>query len=298
MTAPTVLVTGATGLIGRHCAAPLAASGFRVVTTSRRGQGGDLRMDCLDPGAVERVLSQVRPSHLVHLAWHDGASDRWTSARNLDWVAASLHLLKTFAAAGGRRAVMVGSCAEYDWSAPAEGPLRETTPPGPATLYGAAKAATGLAAMAGAGVLGLSLAWARPFFCYGPGEPEGRLFGDLVRGLGAGRPVDCTDGLQRRDFLMSADIGRALAEILKSPVEGPVNVASGVAVPVREVIMTLAREMGRADLVRLGARSRPKDDPALIAADVTRLREEVGFTPRFDLLSGVRATLAAEGGLA
>jgi nucleoside-diphosphate-sugar epimerase len=297
MTAPAVLVTGATGLIGRQVLAPLAAQGFRVLAASRAGRdlaGAEgVRLDCLDRGSVERALTTLRPRHLIHLAWHDG-KDRWGAAANLAWVGASLDLLAAFAAAGGRRAVMVGSCAEYDWSLAGAGPLDEATPLRPATLYGAAKAATGIAAVGGAGALGLSLAWARPFFCYGPGEPEGRLFGDLIKGLAAGRAVDCTDGRQRRDFLHTEDLGRALADLLASGVEGAVNVASGRAIAVADLIAALARAMGRDELVRLGAKARPAGDPDLIEADISRLREEVGFRPRHDLSSGVRATLAAE----
>lgn len=288
MTRKRVLLTGASGLIGRQTAAALAARGFDVIPVSRRGPG--LRGHLLaDP---EAVASAARADHMLHLAWHDGP-DRMNAPANLDWVGASLRLLSAFAATGGRRAVMVGSCAEYDWQGP--GRMDETTPLRPASIYGAAKAATSLAAVAGARTLGLSLAWARPFFCYGPGEPEGRLIGDLVRGLLAGRPVDCTDGLQRRDYLHTADLGRALAELMESPVEGPVNIGSGDAIAVRDLVGAFARAAGREDLIRLGAIARRPNDPPLIEADVTRLRDEVGFTPHYDLESGVRAVLKAEG---
>jgi nucleoside-diphosphate-sugar epimerase len=297
MTAGTVLLTGATGLIGRQTVLPLMERGLRVFAASRSGRAvgpaDGVALDCLSRDAVRRVIERTSPTHLVHLAWHDGAHDRWTSAANLDWVGASLDLISVFARNGGRRAVLAGSCAEYDWTLAGNGPLGEDAPLRPATLYGAAKAATGIAAMAGVQALGLSLAWARPFFCFGPGEPEGRLCGDLMAGLGQGRTVDCTDGVQRRDFLMTEDLGRALAALLDSRAEGAVNVGSGEATEVRTLILALAREMGREDLVRLGARPRPASDPAVILADVTRLRTETGFRPRHDLLSGVRATLAA-----
>lgn len=78
---------------------------------------------------------------------------------------------------------------------------------------------------------------------------------------------------------------------------GAVNVASGAATPVGDVIAALAGAMGRADLVRLGARARPASDPDLIVADVSRLRAQVGFRPTDDLASGVAATLRAEGAL-
>lgn len=286
MSGARVLLTGATGLIGRQTVRQLEEAGFAVVAVSR-ARGDDLLRD------PEAVVARAGADHLIHLAWHDGAKDRWSSAANLDWVGASLRLLRAFAEAGGKRAVMVGSCAEYDWTG--DGHLSETAPLRPATVYGAAKAATGMAAMAGAGVMGVSLAWARIFFCYGPGEPEGRLFGDIVKGLAAGREVACTDGLQRRDFLHTADVGRALAQLLASPVEGAVNIGSGRAVAVRDLIGALARALGREDLIRLGARPRPAGDPPLIEADTGRLATDVGFRPVHDIESGVRAVLAADG---
>ncbi|SPH18092.1 dTDP-glucose 4,6-dehydratase [Defluviimonas aquaemixtae] len=291
ITAGRVLLTGASGLIGRQVAAPLRALGFEVVPVTRRTGGliGDILTD------PEGLVVRAEADHLIHLAWYDGP-DRWHGPENLDWVGASLHLLRAFAEAGGKRAVMVGSCAEYDWTG--QGRLSETSPIRPATLYGTAKAATGMAALAGAEALGLSLAWARPFFCYGPGEPRGRLFGDLIRGLMAGEEVDCTDGLQKRDFLHTEDIGRALAALLASPTEGAVNIGSGEAVAVKDMIGTLARALGREHLVRLGARARPEGDPPLIEADVTRLSREVGFRPAYDMERGILAVLDAEGALA
>lgn len=288
MSAGRVLVTGATGLIGRHLAAPLAARGYEVVALSRHGAG--LRGDLLaDP---EGVAERAGADHLIHLAWHDAPTGRWTAAENLDWVVATLRLLRAFARQGGKRAVLVGSCAEYDWTG--AGRLSETTPLRPATPYGAAKAATGLAAMGLAGALGLSLVWARPFFIYGPGEPQGRLFGDIIKGLAAGAPVACTDGLQGRDFLHAADVAGALAHLLASNAEGAVNIGSGTAVEVRAMIATLARAMGREDLIRLGARPRPADDPARIEADITRLAA-TGFRPRYTMETGIADVLAAEG---
>lgn len=296
MTTRHVLLTGASGLIGRQCVPALLAAGFRVTVLSRHGEAVEgaaaLKADLLDHDATKAAVTEAGASHLLHLAWHAGAKDRWTSPANLDWVSATFALVQAFAAAGGKRTVGAGSCAEYDWSAIT---LSEDTPLRPATLYGAAKAAAGLALTKAAPALNLSFAWARPFFCYGPGEPSGRLFGDLVKGLKAGEPVNCTDGLQRRDFLHTDDIAGALTALLSSDVQGPVNVASGEAIPVRDLIMEAANQMDRPDLIRLGVIPRPPTDPPLLAADTARLNGEVGFRPRHTLQSGVAQVLAAEG---
>ena len=291
-----VLLTGATGLIGRQCIAPLEAMGHEVLAVSRSGRsvGGasGIAVDLLDSANVSETVHAVKADALLHLAWHDHPADRWTSPANLDWAAATLRLVRDFAAAGGTRVLAVGSCAEYEWT---DAPLAETAALKPASLYGSTKAATSLALTAAAPAMDISLAWARIFFCYGPGEPKGRLLGDLITGLTRGEPVDCTDGLQVRDFLHTADIGRALAATLESDVTGAINVARGEGTEVREIIQTVARLLGADALVRLGARDRPPGDAPFVVADTRRLKDEVGFRPDLDHESGLLDLLRAEG---
>lgn len=289
-----VLLTGATGLIGPHAAEALAGAGYDVVTVGRKAPAGPhphLRADLLDVAERRAAVREAGASHLLHLAWQ-GEGDRWNGAANLDWAAATIGLVREFAEQGGTRAVCAGSCAEYDWAEPL---LSETSPLAPRTLYGKAKAATGALLTGAAPALGLSLAWARIFFCYGPGEPRGRLLGDLVHGLRRGERVACTDGRQERDFLHTADVGRALAAVLLSPLDGAVNIGSGRATPVRQLIETAAGLIGRPDLIDLGARPRPPEDPDRLVADTARLAA-TGFAPRFDLRAGLADCIARMAG--
>jgi nucleoside-diphosphate-sugar epimerase len=263
----------------------LLAAGYAVTILSRNGEAPEgattLRADLLDHAATKAAVQEAKATHLLHLAWHAGARDRWTSPANLDWVAATFALVQAFAAAGGKRAVCVGSCAEYDWDAET---FSEDTPLRPATLYGAAKAAAGLALTKAAPSLNISLAWARVFFCYGPGEPPGRLFGDLVKGLKAGETVDCTDGEQRRDFLHTADIAAALTALLSSKTEGPINIASGTAIPVHELIIEAANQMGRLDLIRLGAIQRSPTDPPPVGGGESNNMNAIAIKQRITML--------------
>ena len=283
-----VLVTGATGLIGKMAVRALADAGFHVVATCRNGsvENADqvIHADILNENSTKSLLSRANASHLVHMAWHGGAAGRWTGPENQQWGAATIRLVREFAKAGGKRAVCAGSCAEYDWSHPV---LHENSLLKPATAYGKAKADTGTELIKTADDLGLSLTWARIFFCYGPNEPKGRLLGDLLNGLMQGEPVDCTDGLQERDFLHTGDIGRALAVLLNSDLTGAVNLASGQATPVRDLINMAAKLLERPDLIRLGAIPRAPDDPPILVADTTRLNS-IGFEPNFDLKSGIQ----------
>ena len=141
-----VLITGATGLLGRHAAAALEGRGFRVHGLARKG--AEHAVDLFDSDAVRACLEAVRPSHLLHLAWITAPGRYWNAPENLEWQSASLDLVRAFHAAGGRRAVIAGSCAEYDWETLPDAPIDEGFPCRPASLYGAAKNALRIAVAA------------------------------------------------------------------------------------------------------------------------------------------------------
>jgi nucleoside-diphosphate-sugar epimerase len=289
-----ILLTGATGFIGRHALTQLEAAGhdMHAVTTRERPPGGDrVTWHHADLLASADVVAEVAPEVLLHLAWYVEPGRYWTAPENVRWVEASLALLRAFAAAGGRRAVVAGTSAEYDWHAVGRRCHEQTTPLRPATLYGAAKHALHSAAAAYAEQAGFELAWGRIFFVYGPGEPDGRLVPSVGRALLAGKPVPTTRGDQVRDFMHVEDVAAAFAALADSHSRGAVNIGSGAPVTVREVVDALAQLIGRPDLLRSGALPAREGDPPRLVADVARLRDEVGFAPRIGLREGLAGTL-------
>ncbi len=288
-----MLVTGATGFVGRPTVAALAGEGFEVHALSSRLEPpavagvqwhrADLRSDL----EVDALLADLAPEQLLHMAWEVQPGRFWDAPENLLWVERSLHLVRAFAEAGGRRAVLLGTCAEYDWSR-ARAPLEELTSPlTPSTLYGVAKDALRRVLTAYAEQVGFELAWGRLFFLYGPREAPGRLVSSLITSLLAGEPVATTAGAQRRDFMHVDDVAGGIAALLASGVTGPVNLASGVARTVAEVVDQIALATGRGELIERGALADRPGEPALLVADTTRLRDEVGFTQRIDLADGI-----------
>jgi nucleoside-diphosphate-sugar epimerase len=292
---PRVLVTGATGFVGRQTLAPLQALGFDVHMLD---YGPPVEIppgviahsaNLLEAAGRAAVIDAVRPTHLLHLAWYVEHGKFWEADENLAWTAASFDLLRRFTAAGGQRAVFAGTCAEYDWSAP---PLRErTTPLRPATLYGFCKRLLFETAADWAERNRCSLAWGRVFFLYGPHEPPVRLVPSVIGALLRGEPALCSIGTQVRDFLHVADVAGAFAALLKSPVTGPVNIAGGQPTTIAEMVRILGEECGQPGLVRLGALPLAANDPPDLTADATRLLSEVGYRPRFGLRSGLRDTV-------
>src|SRR5258708_4111832 len=97
---------------------------------------------------------------------------------------------------------------------------------------------------------------------------------------------------QIRSFLHGADVGAAFAQLLDSEVQGPVNIGADERIALAELIERIALEIGRPDLVRLGARSAPADEPALLVPDVHRLPDEVQLRPRDSLGGGISDTIA------
>jgi nucleoside-diphosphate-sugar epimerase len=284
-----VLVTGARGFVGSHALRALVAAGFEVHAVSR-GASGDAhsavqchRGDLLVPGFPAAVVRAVRPTHLLHLAWETTHGTYWSSPANVQWTEASLALARAFFANGGRRMVGVGTCAEYDWS---DGVCdEETTTIRPATLYGQAKAALADALRSHDG-----FTWARLFFVYGSGEAPQRLVPSVASALLRGEVARCTAGEQRRDFIHVADCASALVRLLEAEKDGAFNVATGTAVPVKDVVRTIAAALHAEDRVAFGALPDREDEAPLVVGVADRLKA-LGWSPAYDLRTGIEEAL-------
>ena len=300
-----VLVTGASGCIGRHLVPALVERGWDVhaLTSGRTGAEGVLDSgakmgqgvtwhtgDLLRTGDADKVVAAASPTHLVHLAWYI-APGRWAAApENFDWVQASLGLVRAFKAHGGSRVVTAGSCLEYDWR---YGYCSEAlTPCTPHTIYGACKHALQILTSALARDGSVASAWARIFFIYGPHEHPDRLVAAVVRSLLAGEPARTSHGRQVRDYLFVEDVADALVRLLESDVAGPINIASGQAIALRDIIFQIGRQMGRSELIQLGAIPQATTDTPIVVGDTSRLTAELDWQPRWDLAQGIEKTIA------
>ena len=300
-----VLLTGASGFVGRHALAALTAAGHEVHAVARPrcveatgvsaeaaglSQAAGVVWHEADLLAGCEVVDAVEPEVLVHLAWYAEHGKFWTSVENIRWVEASLALLRAFAGAGGRRVVIAGTCAEYKWL-PEGGVYAESAPLRPATLYGAAKHGLHVVCGAFAEQAGISLAWGRLFFLYGPFEAPERFIPSLLLPLLRRERASMTEGTQIRDFLHVVDAGAAFAALADSSLTGAVNIASGKGITLREIATLIARHAGSVELLDVGGISRREGEPSSIVADVHRLEGELGWRPRIALEDGVRDTV-------
>ena len=291
-----VLLTGASGFIGNHCLDALLKRNFDVHAVSSKGHSNYSQQDVqwhhadLHNGEhVLRLINEVRPYYLLHLAWDVTPGFYWNSLENLRWVRSSLGLLQAFIDGGGKRAVMAGSCAEYDWS---YGYCTETqTPLNPKTLYGVCKNAMNAMITKAGEEAGISTAWGRLFFLFGPGEHADRLVPSVITSLLRGEDVPCTHGNQIRDYIYVNDAAEGFAALLDSEFNGPVNIASGRPIFLKDLIGLIAQITGHQELIKLGSLAAAGDDPPLLLADTRLLNDVIGFTPKYELLQGMQETV-------
>jgi nucleoside-diphosphate-sugar epimerase len=289
-----VLVTGASGFLGRHCLPLLISKGYEVHALSRRPAAMEApgvswhEGDLLRPGCASGLIGELRPDSLLHLAWCVAPGKFWEALENVEWLRASLEMLSAFTASGGKRIVGAGSGAEYDGSG---GECKEdSTRLLPATLYGTSKHALERIIHSLGWRTGLSSAWGRIFCLYGPHEYPSRLVASVVQSLLRGEPALCSEGTQVRDFLHVEDVAAAFVALLESEVQGAVNIGSGDPVTVKNLIEEIGRQTGRPELLRFGARD-ASGEPLRVWANVERLANEVGWAPRYDLKDGIRQTI-------
>lgn len=273
-----VLLTGATGFVGRQVLADLARRGLAVRVVLRPDQPVPEEAeaalhtpDALAEGPAWWQAACTDIITVIHCAWHVTPSEYLTSPLNTRCLVGTLRLGQGALAAGVQRVVGIGTCFEYDLRARV---LSTDTALAPETPYALAKVAAfhGLSGLfAGTDT---RFSWARLFHLYGEGEKPGRLVSYLRAQLEAGEPAELTRGTQIRDFMDVAEAGALIVDLALSAHEGAANICSGVPITTRQLAERIADGYGRRDLLRFGARAEHLVDPDCILGIPTRLPAE------------------------
>lgn len=308
-----VLITGVTGFAGSHLAELLVADGrFQVYGIHRTRSGlhnirnvADrlqlLECDLRDPSSVERVLADVRPEWVFHLAAQSFVPSSWTAPyETMDTnVLGQLNLLEAVRKLRLSCRVQVAcSSEEYGLVYRHEVPIREEQPLRPLSPYAVSKIAQDFLAYQYHRSYGVDVVRTRAFNHAGPrqGEPFvisnfAKQIAEMERGLRP--PVLQVGNLDaQRDFTDVRDIVRAYVLALEHGAPGEVyNIASGETHIIRSVLESLvAMSRVRLEVRTDPARLRPSDVPILLG-DASRFRACTGWKPEIPLEQTLRDTL-------
>jgi UDP-glucose 4-epimerase len=301
------LVTGGAGFIGSHLADALLAAGHQVRIVDDLSNG--LRANV--PAGAEFLEGSVADEAVarqavdaVDVVFHQAAlgsvrrsveAPLLTNRANID---GSLAILEAARQAGARRVVVASSSSVYGGVAPL--PSREDAPTAPKSPYAVTKVALENYARVFATLLETEAVCLRYFNVYGPRQRSDSEYAAAVplfiAALRAGEPVTIYgDGEQTRDFTFVGDAVAANLLAAEAPADrcsGRVyNVAGGVRHSVRDLLQTIAEELG-VEAQAEHAPPRP-GDVRDSHADVSAAKQDLGYVPSTTLREGIRQTLAA-----
>ncbi|MCB2254742.1 NAD(P)-dependent oxidoreductase [Pseudomonas chlororaphis] len=278
-----VLVTGATGFVGRHLVAVLLARGCTVRAVARDAEkaagmlwindvdfvSADIHAADLDVVALTEGIDA-----LAHLAWPGLPNYRalFHFEHNL---MADYGFIKRVVEAGVKQVLVTGTCFEYGMQS---GPLSEWVEPRPSNPYGLAKHSLQLFLRELQQQTPFTLQWARLFYLHGAGQNPNSLLAALDRAIDAGEAsFDMSAGEQLRDFLAIETAAAYLAAILqRRDFDGVVNCASGQPIAVRTLVEQRLRERGAALDLNLGHYPYPAHEPLAFWAVTDRLQQLLG----------------------
>ena len=314
MNKPHILIVGGAGYIGSHMVKDLLAAGYPVVTLDNlsRGHrsllpGGEfVEGDMGDPDVLDGVFRQYPVKAVMHFAAHSqvGESVQHPMMYYRNNVANTITLLEAMQRAGVRHFIFSSSAAVY--GEPERTPIDEEHPCLPTNPYGMTKLMVEHILRDVSGVTDLGYCSLRYFNAAGADtsgdigerhEPETHLI-PLVLQVATGEresikifgeDYPTPDGTCLRDYIHVSDLTQAHLLALESLLNGgdsaTYNLGNSTGYSVRQIIDSARQITGQA--IPAVIADRRAGDPAILIADSTRIRKQLGWRPRFEKIDDI-----------
>ena len=282
-----ILLTGATGFVGKQIIKALSKFSVNIVPVVRSGKEINFKRT----GNIKKIISspdifkeneswwtnQCKGIDIIiHAAWYAEPGKYLQSPKNTDCLIGSLNLAKGAVKAGVTRFIGIGTCFEYDLS---KGTLSIDTPLKPKSPYASAKVALFTFLSKWLPEQSIKFSWCRLFYLYGEDEDERRLVPYIHKRLNKNESVELTKGNKIRDYLNIIEAARIISEIALGNQEGPINVCSGVPVTVKQLAQQIADLYDKRHLLKFGAQSENSMDPSCVVGipnyNIKKIKEKV-----------------------
>ena len=289
------LITGGKGFVGHWLAAHLKDRGDEVAVI-------DIETDVADGEAVRRVMSDVAPEAVYHLAAMTHVGESWENPSlvlRVNVLGTAEVLAAARSLASSPRVLVVSSAEVYGVVTPAQLPLGEDTPANPASPYAASKLAAEAVALQAWRGFGQPVVIVRPFNHIGPGQSPNFFVPALAKRIvearrSGARSLPVGNLTTRRDFTDVRDVVTAYRLLIEQGESGAVyNVCSGRDVAMSEVAGNLLELAGaNLTLETDPALLRPVDVPVL-RGSAALLRSATGWEPRIPLATTLADVLTS-----
>jgi nucleoside-diphosphate-sugar epimerase len=274
--AETVLVTGATGFVGRHLSTALMAAGHTVYTHSSS-----------DSDIAVAVPAYKGVSHVFHLAGRTFVPDSWRDP--LSFYQTNVQGTVTIMEFCRKHNASATVLSSYVYGIPQRLPIDEEHPVSAVNPYGHTKILAEEVARFYAAHFGLRVCIVRPFNLYGPGQDVQFLIPQLIHDcLDPETPtIEVTDLSPRRDYLHIDDLVALLTLIMRTGTVGTYNAGSGTSTSV-EGLASLIRDYAGTNKPIIGRNETRRNEIPDVVADISRARSSLGWSPRTPLPEGIR----------
>ena len=299
-----VVVTGGSGFIGSHLVKRLLEQGAQVAVTVRYGnviKNERLREEWTRLKVIEAdlrnrgALDDVRkfdPHVVFHLAAYNHVGESFRQVEECFDVNAKGTANLLDVVPGIDSFIYMSTSEVYGHQSGV--PFVETMNPEPISPYAITKYAGELYCrmkqrMKGSG----RIVVLRPFNAYGPYQSSKAIIPELIINCLKGRPIRTTKGEQTREFNYVGNLvdGLIAAASDKSTIEGPVNLASGEEVAIRDLVKKIAALTDTKSSIEIGALEYRPTEIWRMFADSSRARALFGWTPRVNLDEGLKLTV-------